>query len=1093
MNQSKMPTLSGRGKQFPIFLFLLISINLIHAKSKFFQEELTIQGSVLDENGVPMLGVNLLEKGTTNGGSTDFDGNFTITVSDENAVLVFTYLGFEEKEVSVSSLRSAGSLSNVKISLTPSSSQLSEVVVVGYGQETKATQTSAVSSLKAEEIVNIPTTQLSTSLAGRLPGAQIIQNSGFVGASSSISVRGASVSALYVIDNVLSDKAQFDALNPNEVASLSILKDAAAAAIYGARAAGGVVIVKTKTGSSGKIKVNYRSIVTTSMPIRELQDWTPYEELIYRNQVAYNKNRASDSPDPNFSPPFDEEALEYSKTLNYQTLNDIIFSNPFSQQHNLDVSGGNEKTRYFFSGGYNKDNGSYKRTNFDKYTMRVKVDSKVGEYVDIGANISYNRRYTSRFYWPYGGDGEGFTVGDFYRPSFNLSRLYPFYMTAEGEPTTYEDPNAISVVPPDWHFNPAQTVLSDNYRRINENTFNAILNVSFEIPWVEGLSLDITGNYRQDNGFRKNFIGQFNVNQKVQTESSSGIGLLKLQPLLFDADNTSIDYYARSFTGIDESLGFEERYQANAFLKYKRSFGTDHYIDAFAAVEQYKYSGKFVSGTASDALSAENDQIIATNNATERRYFDGYELDQARLSYFGRAKYIYAQKYILEGSLRADGSYIFPKGKRFGYFPSVSAGWLVSKEDFFNIPEISNLKLRFSYGTTGYDGFLGTTTYIAPYQYQYNFVPQNSYTFESSTLRGLGPQSKAPNPDITWAVNKTFNYGIDAGFFDDRLTFTFDYFTTDKSNILTSLASSVPGTFGSALPEQNIGEQKAHGFETAVNYFGKIGDNFSYSVGGNLAYVIDEYVKWPQAEGIPDFQNVIGRPTSGVYVGYVSKGIVKDQAVVDELNAQNFTQFGRRVVLGNVLLEDIRGDNYSEGPDGKIDANDQTVIATNATPRLNFGVPLNFKWKGIGLDLFFQGVGMYDKFPMTINTRSAGGVFQYGNRPYFELWTDAYSPEYNPDGEYPSVFQAWVNPDQSGSSTTFWKRNGAFVRLKNVNLSYTVPSEYSSKLGMSSLSLNVNATNVFLITGFKEYDPDQDTLDSYPILKSYSLGVNLSF
>lgn len=1091
---NKILTYGNQGhKNLVALLCCIISFSLAHAIGDLPQQEVTVQGTVLDENGLPLLGVNVVEQNTTNGVSTDFDGNFSINVTDENAILMFTYIGFEEKEIAVGNLISSGSLSNIEVNLVPSSSQLTEVVVVGYGQESKATQTSAVTSLKAEEIANIPVTQLSTSLAGRMPGAQILQNSGFVGSNSSISVRGASVSALYVIDNVLSDKSQFDALNPNEVASISILKDAAAAAIYGARAAGGVVVVKTKTGTSGKVRVNYRSIVTTSMPIRPLQDWTPHEELIYRNQLAYNRNRASDSPDPNFAPPFDDEALEYSRTLNYETLNDIIFSNPLALQHNLDVSGGNEKTRYFFSGGYNNNQGSYKRTSFDKYSMRAKVDSKIGKYVDIGANISYNRQFTSRFYWPYGGDGEGFTVGDFYRPSFNLSRLYPFYMTADGQPTTYGDPNAISVVPPDWHFNPAQTVLSDNYRHINENTFNAIFNVTVQIPWVKGLSLDLTGNYRQDNGFRKNFIGQFNVNQKVQTESNSGIGLLKLRPLLFDVDNTSIDYYARSFTGIDEQLSFQERYQANAFLNYKRSFGTEHYIDAFVAVEQYKFSGKYVSGTASDALSPDNDQIIATNSATERRYFNGGELDQARLSYFGRAKYINAGKYILEGSFRADGSYIFPAGKRFGFFPSISAGWVMSKEDFFDVSEISNLKLRFSYGTTGYDGFLGTETNIAPYQYQYNFVPQNSYTFENSTLAGLGPQSRAPNPDITWAVNKTFNYGLDAGLFDDRLAFTFDYFTTNKSNILTSLASSVPGTFGSALPEQNIGEQKAHGFESAIDYFGNIGNDFTYSIGANVAYVIDEYVKWPQAEGIPDFQNVIGRPTAGVFVGYVSQGIVKDQAVVDDLNAQNFTQFGRNVVLGNVLLEDIRGDNFSEGPDGKIDANDRTIIATNAIPRLTFGAPLNFKWKGLALDLFFQGVGMYDKFPTTINTRGAGGVFQFGTRPYFELWTDAYSPEYNPDGQYPAVFQGWVNPDQSGSSTTFWKRNGAFVRLKNVNLSYTLPSEISSKLGMAALSMNANATNVFLITGFKEYDPDQDTLDSFPILKSYSLGLNLSF
>ncbi|GFR77246.1 TonB-linked outer membrane protein, SusC/RagA family [Elysia marginata] len=979
-----------------------------------FAQDRVISGEVKDESGSPLMGVTVLEKGTNNGVQTDLYGAFSLNVS-QGSILQFSFTGFKTREMTVESI-----LSYPKVVLRVESNILDEVVVVGYGEESKALQTSSVVSVKAEEVNNIPTSQLSTSLAGRLPGVNIVQNTGFVGGSASVSVRGASNQALYIIDNVISDKAQFDALDPSEVESINVLKDAAATSIYGARASGGVLLIKTKSGALGKVKVNYRGVVTGYGLMNPLQDWTPEQELIYLNSMAYNKNRAAENPVKNFKPPYDKEALDFARdSIHYQSINDIIWRSPFSQQHSLNVSGGTERIRYFFALNYNNNRGSYDKTSFNKYTLRAKVDANITKNLTIGTNISYNRRITERFYWPYDWDGgEGFTVADFYRPTFNLTRLYPYYSLPNGKPVDYGTPEAIPVIK-NWHFHPPETIFSKNYRHIHYNTFNAIFNAKLKIPQVEGLSLKVLGNYRQDTFFKKDFIGEFNRPYIVQTKGKKGVDNLKLAPLKLDDTNRRLEKYNRQFTGIDNNNRLTERYQINGFINYKRTFNETHFISSFIGVEQYQLSSRRMSGTASDVLTKNNDQILATNTSSKKRYFDGSELYRGRLSYFGNFKYSYKGKYIGVFSFRNDGSYIFSEKNRFGFFPSVSVAWVASEESFLEpIKNFANyFKLRFSYGTTGDDS-------TRPYQFRSRYVPSGSYTFENSTIRGISPQGKLPNPDVKWATNITIDLGVDMKILNKHLGLSFDYFDTQHTGILVSSARGVPGTLGASFPATNQGELKSYGIDISMNYRNKIGEDFVYSMGFNLGYAMEKFVKWPQAENIPDIQKVIGLPTSGVVRGYISKGIIRDQAVIDELNAKNYLQHEQKLQLGNVLIKDINGDDYKPGPDGRVDSNDIAILSKNATPRLNFGIPLDFSWKALSLNIFFQGVGPYDKF---VSTKNGLGVFQDRDRPYFNIWTQAYSKEYNLDGKYPSIFGSWDNPTRTGRRTSFWKRNGAYI------------------------------------------------------------------
>ena len=1071
------------------------SVDLLSATlGKFSARPIT--GTIVDGKGEALPGVSIQVKNTSKGTVSNAQGQFTIQ-AERGDVLVFSSIGFTAKEVTI------GDENNLAVALDDAESKLDEVVVIAYGSESRETQTSAVSSIKASSINRIPTAQLSASLAGRLPGAQIVQSSGFVGSNASITVRGARTAALYVIDNVVADKSQFDVLDPNEVESISVLKDAAAAAIYGARASGGVVVIKTRSGKAGKIMVNYNGIFSTNRTIYPLQDWTPVQEITFRNQVALYRNRASASPNPNFQVPFNQAALDYASTIESQNVNEILWRNPNSQQHSVNVSGGNADVLYFFSANYGGNTGSYDKTKFDKYTLRAKVDAKVSKNLTIGTNISFNRRYTSRFFWPYDNDnGEGFTVADFYRPTFNLSRLYPYYSKPNGTPTTADDPAALPTIQPGWGFNPAEIINSANYRRITYNTFNGIVTADLAIPQVEGLSIKFLGDYRQDVYFKKDFIGEFNTSYRVQTVGSSGIDLLRLAPIKYDANSTVVNNYGRSFTGITEDMYIDERYQTNLFVNYDRRFG-EHTISSFIGVEQYQFNRKLVSGNANELLTSSLDQIGATNPSTDRRYFSGAELAQARLSFFGRAKYDYKTKYIGEVSFRNDGSYIFQQGRQFGFFPSVSGAWLISKEDFFRVKPVSSLKIRASYGTTGYDGIDGITTNIAPFQFQNNYNPATGYVFANSTLSGLAPQNVVPNPNITWSINKTFNGGLDMGFLNNALTLSFDYFTTRRSRLLVSTADAIPGTFGAGLPATNVGEQQAYGFELAVNYANRKGA-FDYSIGFNMGFANDKYIAWPQVANLPDFQNLIGTPTSGVVIGYISKGIVRSQAEIEALPT-GYTQFANKIQLGNVLIEDMAGDGFRPGPDGKVDANDRTIISRNGVPRINFGLPIDLAWKNLSLNVFFQGVGPYDKFVSTINSpitnqdgtptasvNGGGGVFQLADRPYFQLWTDAYSPDTNPNGKYPAANGSFSDPGLTGTGTTFWKRNGAYVRLKNVNIAYALPKPILDRIGIRNLQVSLNMTNLLTLSAFKEHDPEQASLDSYPIFRTFSLGLNLS-
>lgn len=1026
-------------------------------------EAVQISGRVVSgTDGVGIPGVNILIKGSSIGTVSDIDGKFSIDVPRGDETLVFSSIGYVSQEVSINGREL------IMVTLEEDLGSLEEIVVVGYGQQRKVNLTGAIAAVKTDDIVDIPLGNLSNGLAGRAPGVQVVGTSGLAGASSSIRIRGGSAEPLFVINGVIKGKADFDALNPNEVESINFLKDAASASIYGSSAGNGVVLVTTKGGSNQKPELQYKGTYSSSSPTRPVQNFTAQEEIRYVNRMAETAGQPM---------PYGEDILAYFADKSY-AINDLIWQSPKVQQHDLSVRGGAEDINYYILLGYHSEEGSYRNLNYDRFNFRTDVSAKISERLKVSVNVSGNQRSYQRWYWPYDG-AEDFNVGDFYRATFNWTRLYPFYVDAEGNPTN--DPNDIPVKPAGgWH--PPHLMLNEGgYRDTKYRTLDGIVRLDLDLgQFVDGLSTSVLGNVNAADRNMKSFVIH-NKSYIFQSASTTN----KFIPGPVDFTQMETHNLSSGYENIQEDISLSSAYQFNWFLNYNQTFGK-HEIAALAVYEQAGSNGKSVSGRAEDLLSSSIDQIYNASSDIERRWFNGSEVEFARASWIGRANYSFAQRYIAEFSFRYDGNYKFAKGNRWGFFPSGSIAWRIIEEPFLrNSTWLDDLKLRASYGTTGSDSDIAAWRWGQVYQKTAGTV------FGGSLYDGLTPGA-VPNPDITWSTISLWNLGFDFGLLGHRLVGEFDVWGKTESDILGTRLGSTPSTYGASLPAVNYAERSWNGFEVVLDWREQIGE-VAYSVYGNMGYARDQWVLFDEAPAFRDgtyegnWRSIIGKPQDRVG-GYISKGIIRTQEQLDAL-PEGFTQFGRAPKLGTILFDDIRGANYSEGADGKIDDNDWTFLSDNGTPRINYGLGFKVEWKGISVNTHFQGVGAYDRM---ISTRNGGGVFQV-DRPYFEIWANDYWTPENPNAAYPRISGTWMEPEYGGGPSTFWLRNGAYLRLKNLNIGYALPQQWYSGLGIKNVQLFGNATNLFVITDMKEHDPEQATLDSYPLMKTFTGGLTVQF
>ncbi|MCD7977555.1 MAG: TonB-dependent receptor [Tannerellaceae bacterium] len=884
-----------------------------------FAQQKTITGKVIDTLGDPLIGVNVSVKGTTTGTITDFDGNYSLGVPS-NAVLVFSYIGYTVQEVPV------GNQSMVNVTLSEDTQRLDEVVVVGYGVQKKVTVTGSVASVTGEELTASPTSNLSTGMVGRMPGVIGFQKSDEPGGGgTTIRIRGTnslgSNDPLIVIDGIPDRDGGMNRLNPTEIESISVLKDASAA-IYGARAANGVILITTKRGKEGKATVTFNASGGFSQATRLPKMTNSYEYATMLNEVLPGS--------------FSEEQLEgyrtHSNPWKYPDTDwfDTVLKNASPiYRADVGVSGGTDKVKYFVNFGANGEDGIYKNSanRYDQYSLRTNLDVKTSQYVSFQYGIVARFEDTR---YPAKGAGDIFA---------GIRRSTPtspaFWPTGEAGPAIERGDN------------PAVTSTDEAGSDHHKNYYvQNTLSANIQIPWIEGLS--VRGNAAYD----VHFLNRHLLRKPVYlyswdgvNENSSGLSASKQwidSPELERKHTEQVDW------------------MVNGLIDYNRTFGL-HTIGFTVGMEaqkkQFEETLAFRKGFISDSkpeLNLGGEQGI-TNS--------GYSWKETRLNYFGRVGYNYMERYLFEFVWRVDGSYRFPKDKRYGFFPGVSVAWRASEEEWWKdkLTFIEYFKLRASVSQTGNDALLDDDDeYDRSIQYlnTYAFKDNGGTVFGGEEYKRLYP-SRTPNPGITWEVGTTYNVGMDFKFLENRLSLEADAFYHKRTNMLIKRNASLPEITGITLPKENIGEMKNRGFEMLVGWNDRIG-NVEYYASFNMTYARNKILYWDETQNIPSYQFSTGRSVdNNLY--YIADGIFHNQEEINSyptwgeaLDANGkplLDENGNKItstVPGDIRFKDVNGD-------GKIDGDDRVRSDKNEEPRMVAGLTLGVAWKGFDLMMLFQG------------------------------------------------------------------------------------------------------------------------------------------
>jgi len=1006
-----------------------------------------VTGSVLDERGEALPGVTVTLKGTTTNTSTDVHGNFSLNLPDASSgTLVFTFVGYAPQEVAFNGN------SNLTVHLQPDNKSLNEVVVVGYGTQKKATLTGSISVIKGADMVKSPEVDLSNSFAGRVSGVVANNTSGEPGYDgSSIVIRGlatyANTSVLVVVDGVPGQIGGLERLDPNDVESVSVLKDGSAA-VYGSRAANGVILVTTKHGKTGKPTINYSFNQGFVSPTRlpKMADAATYAQIV--NDISYY-----DSPTNGMNQVYSAAQIQKFKDgsdpINYPntdweklTLKSVTLQN----QNSLTLSGGSDDVKYFTSVGTVYQNGIYVdgATNYHQYNFRSNIDANVTKGLKVGLSLSgreEDRQYPTT------------SAANVFR---GIYRSYPtsagFY--PNGDPTTGID-----------QVNPALVGTDIGGTNINPTlTFNGILKASYDIPGVVGLSLD----------------GFFSVDKSGNSDKSFSV------PYTVYSYNSTTNIYTPSIEGggpnglasLYQSQLNESLITSNIKLNYARQFGK-HDVSAFVAFEQSKTAYTFFWAQRNDFPTATTPELSeggtaasdATNGGSSSDNNGNY--DYTRRSVISRVTYNYDEKYLLEGQFRADGSSLFAPGHQWGYFPSVSAGYRISKEDWFskNFSFINDLKIRASYGVLGDD-------LVAPFQYFDNYSFSNYFVSDNGNGASVQPGinlTKLANVDATWETSKKTDIGINATFLNN-FTLEAIYFRQVRSNIFTYPSASIPATSGivnpaggDIVPPENIGKVNSNGFEGTLGY--NHSGKFSWGVSGNFTYAKSKIGYIDQAAGTLSYQSQIGGPLNN-YLLYNAIGIFRSQAQL------NSTPHVPGAQVGDLIYQD-----YNK--DGQITAADQVRTKYGNIPQIVYGFTFTAGYKNFDLMILFSGQAEVSQYILP----ESGTI---GN--YYSTWADnAWSPT-NPNGTYPKVSDRASDAVSGGSfPSTFWLQNAAFLRLKNTQLGYTFPASLTSKLHVAGLRAFVGGFNLFTLTKMKDYDPEGNSGSGefYPQEKIINVGVNV--
>ncbi|MFY0686747.1 MAG: TonB-dependent receptor [Cyclobacteriaceae bacterium] len=1032
--------------------------------------DINVSGTITDEMGEPMPGATVLVKGTSNGTITDIDGQYTLVAPDDGT-LVISFVGYASQEVAINGQ------STINVSLDLDASQLDEIVVVGYGEQKKVTVTGAVAALEGKKLVKSPAVEITNSLAGRLPGLVVIQESGEPGADgATIKIRGTNTlgnsSPLIVIDGVPDREGGLGRLSPQDIESISVLKDASAA-IYGARAANGAILVTTKRGVSGKPTLSFDFNQGWSQPtqVPRMSNAGQYADIM--NELPIYKSIPVDEWDAAWSS-IQSTGTYTSPTAGVSALSanyspDAVakhkdgsdpwghpdtdwFGDAFKtwapqSRYNLQLAGGSDNIRYMGSLGFINQDGIYKNTAtyYKQYNLRLNIDADINDYIKTRMGVMTRRE--DRNY-----------------PTQSAGSI--FRMLMRGRPSEPEVwPNGLPG--PDIENGQNPYVITTNatgYHSIPKDFLQANGSVDIDNPWIDGLRLTLSAavdqsmerNKRWETPWELYYWDGVTMGADGDPELVGAVRSNFSDPRLTQSSSTVLN---TNLTGM---------------LKYDVTFG-DHTLNVLAGVTKEEFTGEGFNAYRRNYISPAVDQLFAGGSLQQNTGGSAYE--RARLGYYGRVGYNYKEKYLAEFIWRYDGSYIFPEADRFGFFPGVLAGWNVSNEDFFNVNAIDYLKVRGSFGQMGNDQvYFGNSLQEYAYLSTYGF---GQYPINSEVVTTL-VETRLANESFTWERANNLNIGLDATILG-ALDFTVEYFKNRRDQILIQESGSTPASSGisALLPPVNAGKVDNRGFEFNVMYSKSSGD-LTFSTGVNGGYAKNKVVFMDEIPGAPEYQWQEGKPI-GAYLIYESDGVFESQ---EEIAANTLDYSG---VTGQLLPGDMKFKDYDGN--GVIDGDDRVRIEQNNEPTLNFGATFDLQYRNFDLSLLLQGA---TGAKIRIQTES-GDIGNFLQAHYENRWSID-----NPSSEHPRLASRGDTYYTGGNYgwNSYWMQDKDYLRVKNIEIGYNVPKNVVGNGNVfQSLRIYVNALNLITFDGDTVFDPEATASNGvfYPLSRVINTGLSVKF
>ncbi|MCL3849863.1 TonB-dependent receptor [Parabacteroides sp. GYB001] len=1049
------------------FLTMLMGIFLF--AHQLMAQDISVSGNVKDEKGEALIGVSIQVKGTTIGNITDIDGNFTISSVPANSELVFSYMGYQTQTIAVKGNKV------INVTLKEDSQALEEVVVVGFGTQKKVNLTGAVASVGAEVLENKPVANVGQALQGVVPNLNVSATNASPNSSPSFNVRGGtsiglkegktdewevkSGSPLIIVDGIQVDTDYLNMMNPSDIENISILKDASAAAIYGARATYGVMLITTKSGKNEtKATVTYNLNMQWNTPSH-----TPDILDSYTHQLASNKQtemtggtvtpwmetllaakkKYMEDPRPENAWIYNEgSATDITWVANNNLYENYVKNWTPLQRHNISISGGSAKTRYYISLGYQRQEGMYEvNTDVQKrYNINVNLTTKITDWFDVASKISFN---TSNYNEPWLVSGKGTSVWASMKnePGRNLNMPLK---TGPNDPI----PNAWTDNIFGW--------LAYGATRQTHNT-NTVYSVAPTLTILPELNIKAELSYRPTEYFQKRVIP---LREYVVTDWVN-LNTTHTNPSTVREETTHSDYYT-----------------INAYANYNKAFG-QHNVSGVVGFNQEWYHYRKLYGEAQDILT--ND-LPTLGMTTGTQYSGDNEEHWAIRGAFVRANYDYAGRYLFEFSGRYDGTSRFGKNSRFKFFPSFSAGWRLSEEKFMANTRswLDNLKVRGSWGSLGNQD-VANYAYIA----SYGAADYISWVMNGDQIKGMSPTGIIAS-DLTWETASTLDFGVDVTLLKGRLDATFDWYTRRTTDILMN-GTKLPAVLGATVPKRNSGELKTNGWELSLKWKDQLSNGIRYDVGLVLSDYQSEVIKFT---GNPNklLSTLYDGMKMGEIWGYETVGILQESDFTKDENGKltligpSQTKIQSTIYPGDVRYADLNNDGeISKGDETVENPGDRKIIG-NSTPRFQYGITGNISWKNFDLNIFFQGVGKKDVW---INDNVFwGGSGTSGN---WEMYNNSWTPE-RTNAKYPMYAGRISSITQSG-----YLFNAAYLRLKTLALGYTLPKAWVNKAKLSNVRLSISGYNLFEITQIPNlYDPDQIS-SSYPMMRSVAFGLQVGF